>query len=213
MPVNTGPDINTYGIPEVSLSNTFNAWRDISNISAYKLNKLKIYEGLSTASIDTTTTVAGVLQPVLLPTVLSGHTFAGGIAGTTATFSGLLRANSGISCAGGMTVSGDLAVGGGDITTSSTTASLFNTNVTNLSIGGAATGITIGSLSPNSVTTIQSATTYFSGNLVIGGTATSINTNNLFIEDTVITLGVCGGVGVNTETSRDRGVEFYWYES
>jgi hypothetical protein len=213
MPVNTGPDINTYGIPEVSLSNTFNAWRDVSNISAYKLNKLKIYEGLSTASIDSTTTVAGVLTPVLLPTVLSGHTFAGGIAGTTATFSGLLRANSGISCDGGMTVSGDLAVQGGDITTSSTVASLFNTTATNLSIGGAATGITIGSSSANSVTTIQSATTYFSGNLVIGGTATSINTDNLFIEDTVITLGVCGGVGVTTDVSRDRGVEFYWYES
>ena len=86
MAVNTGPDINTYEIPEVLLSNTFNTWKDVTNLSTYKLNKLEIYSGLSSASIDTAVSSAGVLSAALAPTITSGHTFEGGIKGTTAQF-------------------------------------------------------------------------------------------------------------------------------
>jgi hypothetical protein len=49
-----------------------------------------------------------------------------------------------------MTISGDLNVNGGDIVTSSTgTATLFNTNATTLNIGGEATTISIGASSGN----------------------------------------------------------------
>ena len=86
MPVNTGPDINTYAIPEVELSNTFNTWRDISNISSYKLNKLKIYDGLSSGSIDAAVSSAGILSAALNPIITTSHQFSGGISGTTAEF-------------------------------------------------------------------------------------------------------------------------------
>ena len=87
MPVNTGPDSNNYSIPEVVLSNTFNTWKDQSNLSAYKLNKLKVYSGVSSSSVSLTTTAAeGVLTAALLPTVLTGHTFSAGIQGTQAAF-------------------------------------------------------------------------------------------------------------------------------
>ena len=87
MPVNTGPDSNNYSIPEVVLSNTFNTWKDQSNLSAYKLNKLKVYSGISSSSVSLTTTDAeGVLTAALLPTVLTGHTFSAGIQGTQAAF-------------------------------------------------------------------------------------------------------------------------------
>jgi hypothetical protein len=69
----------------------------------------------------------------------------GNITGVGATFSGLIRANAGISAAGGVTLagtlqgttatfSGDIAVNGGNITTTSTTATLFNANATTLDI-------------------------------------------------------------------------------
>ena len=87
MPVNTGPDSNNYSIPEVALNNTFNTWKDQSNLSAYKLNKLKVYSGVSSSSVSLTTTAAeGVLTAALLPTVLTGHTFSAGINGTQAAF-------------------------------------------------------------------------------------------------------------------------------
>lgn len=48
-----------------------------------------------------------------------------------------------------LTMTGDLDVNGGDIDTSSATATIFNSTVTNLSIGSAATGITMGAVTGN----------------------------------------------------------------
>jgi hypothetical protein len=45
-----------------------------------------------------------------------------------------------------LTVSGDLDVNGGDILTTQTTATIFNSTVTNLSIGSAATTLSMGVL-------------------------------------------------------------------
>ena len=40
---NTGPNSNLYQIPNVNLGDNFNFWKDVTNTSSYKLNKLKIY--------------------------------------------------------------------------------------------------------------------------------------------------------------------------
>jgi hypothetical protein len=69
-----------------------------------------------------------------------------------------------ITSTGNFTTSGDLAVNGGDITTTSTgTATVFNTNATTLNIGGAATTISIGA---------SSGTTTVNNNLSVGGVTT-----------------------------------------
>lgn len=88
MAANTGPDVNTYQIPEVALGDTFNTWRDITNTAVYKLNKLKLYEGISTGSISVTTSTGGTLSVALLETVTTGHTFTGAI-----NFGGLVTFN------------------------------------------------------------------------------------------------------------------------
>ena len=123
MPGSTGPDLNTYTIPEVQLGDTFNVWRDASNTAIYKLNKLKIYDAdtsLSAASIGATYTTAGVWTAFVQPTVTSGHTF-----------SNLIRFTSGISASGGFTLGGSAWVVGG--------VSLGG----NLTVGG---GITLNSI-------------------------------------------------------------------
>jgi len=79
MAANTGPDVNTYQIPEVALGDTFNTWRDITNTSVYKLNKLKFYEGISSGSISVTTSTGGTASIALLETISTGHTFSGNI--------------------------------------------------------------------------------------------------------------------------------------
>ena len=89
MAASTGPDVNTYQIPPVALGDTFNTWRDITNTAVYKLNKLKLYEGISTGSISLTTTTGGTLSVALLETVTTGHTFTGNINfGGVVTFNG-----------------------------------------------------------------------------------------------------------------------------
>ncbi|MGH9857854.1 MAG: beta strand repeat-containing protein, partial [Acidobacteriota bacterium] len=58
---------------------------------------------------------------------------------------------------GNINSAGDIAVNGGDLTTTAGTASLFNTNATTLNIGGAATSLTIGA-NNDGATTIKNAT-------------------------------------------------------
>jgi hypothetical protein len=76
-------------------------------------------------------------------------------------------------------VTGDLAVNGGDITTSAAAATLFNTSATSLNMGGSATSITMGDSSASTVT--------IRGGTLVGNTTTQ----NLF--NTVVTTLNLGG--------------------
>ena len=71
-----------------------------------------------------------------------------------------------------ITVSGDAAVNGGDITTTAATATLFDATATTLSVGGAATTLTLGATSGTAL--IRNAITKF-GNTT--ATITTTNTN------------------------------------
>ena len=73
---------------------------------------------------------------------------------------------------GTLTLNNDLAVNGGDITTTQTTASVFNTNATTVDAFGAATNITMGvdgATGAGGTTTIRSATTVVKGDLQVNG--------------------------------------------
>jgi hypothetical protein len=65
-------------------------------------------------------------------------------------------------------VTGDLAVNGGDITTSATTFNLLNVTATTLNFGGAATALTIGATTGTA--TIRNATVAVTNNATVGGT-------------------------------------------
>lgn len=78
-----------------------------------------------------------------------------------------------------LTVAGDVAVNGGDVTTTSTTFNLVNATATTLNVGGAATAITMGDAT--------SATTTVRGGTLVGNLATQ----NLF--NTVATTLNVGG--------------------
>jgi fibronectin-binding autotransporter adhesin len=88
---------------------------------------------------------------------------------------------------GNQTNTGDLAVNGGDITTTSTTASLFNTGATTLNIGGAATTLSLGA---------ATGTTTVNNNLSVAGTATiggATTVNNALTATGNTTLGSTAG--------------------
>lgn len=79
MAANTGPDINTYAIPEVELGDTFNVWKDITNTGVYKLNKMSVYAGVSSSDLAASTDASGNLSYLLAPNIPTGHTFTGNI--------------------------------------------------------------------------------------------------------------------------------------
>jgi len=75
MAASTGPDENTYQIDNVELGDTFNVWRDTTNTQTYKLNKMRIYDGISSDSIDVGISASGVFTADIRTNVNKGITF------------------------------------------------------------------------------------------------------------------------------------------
>lgn len=115
-----------------------------------------------------------------------------------------------------ITLTGDAAVNGGDVTTTAATASLFNANATTLNIGGAATTLSIGAAT--GTTTVNNSLTV-SGDLTVEGTTTTLNTATLEVEDNVVLLnrGVTGSPTLNAGLEIERGtsanVSVLWNET
>lgn len=103
---------------------------------------------------------------------------------------------------GTTTLTNDIAVNGGDVTTTATTATLFNTNATTLNIGGAATTVGIGAGTGNTTVNNNLVVT---GNLDVNGTTTTIDTATLQVEDNNIELNITGGTVNGNDTTADGG--------
>jgi hypothetical protein len=99
---------------------------------------------------------------------------------------GVFAGTSGLTFATGsssLTISGDLAVDGGDITTTANAATIFSTNVSSLSLASVASSISIGGASSSTSFTINLAANRTGNstlNLGTGATSTS-NTKNINI--------------------------------
>ena len=118
MPGSTGPDNNTYTIPEVQLGDTFNFWRDATNTAIYKLNKLKIYDAVGSGSIGVTYNTTGAWNAFLAPTITEGLTFTQTIVFSTGITTAGVYSSRGITAAAGIWTTGGfsadrLYVGGG----------------------------------------------------------------------------------------------------
>lgn len=116
----------------------------------------------------------------------------------------------------GLTLTGDAAVNGGDITTTATTASVFDANATTLNIGGAATTVSLGAATGD--TTVNN-NLIVSGDLTVNGNTTTLNTATLEVEDNVIVLnrGVTGtpalDAGIMIERGTSADVQILWNET
>ena len=118
-----------------------------------------------------------------------------------------------IGLTGAVTASGDVAVNGGDITTTASTLNIGNTTPTTIGLGGAATTVSIGAATGTA--TIRNATTNFDGDVTIDGgdissTVASMNvfngtatTVNAFGAATAVTIGA----GTGTATIRNATVD------
>lgn len=115
-----------------------------------------------------------------------------------------------------MTLTGDIAVNGGDITTTATTASIFNTNATTVNFAGEATTLNIGG---SSGTTTVGNSLVVTGDLTVNGTTTTLNTSELAVEDNTIVLNsnVTGSpvanAGIEVERGTEDNVSIIWNES
>jgi len=125
-----------------------------------------------------------------------------------------------VNSAGDGTLVGDLAVNGGDVTTTQTTFNLLNTTVTTGNLFGAGTSISIGAAT--GTTTINNANTVVTGDLAVNGgdvtttqttfnlLNTTVTTGNLFGAGTSISIGAATGTttinNANTVVTGDLAV-------
>lgn len=115
-------------------------------------------------SIDNTSTSAGNLYFVGIETSSSTSAAIIFTAGANAPFVNASNGN--------LSIFGDLSLAGGDLTTASSTASIFNTNATTLNIGGAATNLSLGSSS--GTVTINNTTVNLNATSIQNNSATNI---------------------------------------
>ena len=116
----------------------------------------------------------------------------------------------------GLTLTGDIAVNGGDLTTTEATVNVFNTNATSVNLGGAATNVSIGSAT--GTTTVNNSLTV-TGDLIVNGNTTTLNTTDLAVEDNTIILNsnVTGSpvanAGIEVERGTENNVSILWNET
>ena len=152
--------------------------RNILNIMSYDTSSIMFISGSDGYVLLGKNTTDGInrLQ-------VAGNVSASAYTGSSAIITNLIATNitsSNISASGFISGSdgifaGDVAVNGGDITTTFTSASVFNTNATSVSIGGGATGqVLLG----NSAGTVKSAGDFIAGTNIIkdgsGGVAVTV---------------------------------------
>ena len=115
----------------------------------------------------------------------------------------------------GLTLTGDAAVNGGDITTSATTFNLVNSNATTVNFAGAATTLNIGNASG---TATIAGNAIVQGDFTVNGTTTYLNVQDLFVEDKFIVLAsgsaTAGDGGIIIDRGSDAaGNIAYGYDS
>jgi hypothetical protein len=139
---------------------------------------------LNTAS---TTFTSGVVAALPAGTVSGSSLTTGGQGSVTLTTNGVAQnVDLGLETGDspqfvGLTLTGDIAVNGGDITTSVATFNVATTNATTINVG--TTGATAVNIGNGSSTTTVNNKLVVSGDLVVNGISTVLDTTTLTIED------------------------------
>jgi len=165
----SGLNVGLYADASGSALNNYALYMNTGDIFSGAAQTWLLKDNVSSALSLDATGKTGILK-VITTDGAEGVTMSGtlGVTGV-ATLSSNASVGGTLQVTGNQTNTGDLAVNGGDITTTSTTATLFNTNATTLNIGGGATTMNIGATSSGSAINVGKDL-YVAGNLYVTGT-------------------------------------------
>ena len=145
--------------------------------------------------ITTTQTTANIVNATATTVNLGGAATTvsiGANSGTTTINNSLV--------ADDLTIAGDLAVNGGDITTTQTTGNLFNATATTVNIGGAGTAVAIGA---------ATGTTTIGNDLAINGTSLTLDANNAGAGADLSIIANRGSSGTDATLTWNEGTGFW----
>ena len=182
-------DGNLVGGGSISGTNIVGTSLSISGISTFSGGPVFIGAAASTGTVGQVLQVAGINSSV----------YIGGNLGV-----GVTNPTSKLSVDGGIDVTGDLNVDGGDVTSNTASLNLFNANVTNANVLGAGTNIVIGATS--GITTIRNATVDLDGDLNVDGGDVTSNTAALNLFNTNVTNANVLGAGTNIVIGATSGI-------
>ena len=194
--VDDGVVTYTVSLPDVGTAGTFGSSTEVPVVTVDTKGRVT---GVTTETISTEVSVAGDTGAEDVSLLTDTLSFVSGanagisvdvnrdgtnVSATVALDQDL--STSGSPTFNGLTLTGDVAVNGGDITTTQTTATVFNNTVTNLSIGNDATTVSLGG---STGTTTINNDAVVAGNLTVQGTLTSLETVNLQTDDPLVKFG------------------------
>jgi hypothetical protein len=107
-----------------------------------------------------------------------------------------------------LTIAGDLAVNGGDITTSTSTFNIANSTATTVNIGGGASSVSIGAAGSSTTFAgnITGSNLYLSGDIaVVGGDITSTATTFNLVNASSTTVNLAGGASTALNIGNTAG--------
>jgi len=193
----TGTTATFSGLVSASAGLTASAIQDAGTLTVVGVTTLAgltgttaTFSGLVSASAGLTASAiqdAGTLTAVGNSTL--SNVFATNITASNISASGFISGSNGI-------FAGDVAVNGGDITTTSATATLFNTNATTVTIGGAATQVLLG----NSGGSVKSV-----GDLIVGTNSIKDGTGGLAITTGASLTTIAGDLRVDGQDIQANG--------
>jgi hypothetical protein len=191
-------DVNSNIIPNTDdtydFGNSTQRWRNASFSGIVTTTSIDATTGSFTNLIGTLTgTISTATRATLVDTTTAptGTFYPGLFVSNTGTASTAVYVDAGISYVSNtdtLTLTGDIAVNGGDVTTTLETATVFNTNATTVNAFGAATALVIGDAT--GITTVRNKLTV-GGNLEVDGNniqASDGNTNITLTSNTLTTF-------------------------
>jgi len=128
----------------------------------------------------------------------------------TSTFTGSIQTDGGIGVVsdifvgGNATIVGDIAVNGGDLTTTQTTFNLVNTTATTLNIGGAATAVNIGA---------STGSTIINADLNVNGTTLTLDANNAGAGNDISIVANRGSSGTDASLTWTESSDFWVFSN
>jgi hypothetical protein len=165
----SGLNVGLYSDASGSAINNYALYMNTGDIFSGAAQTWLLKDNVSSALSLDATGKTGILK-LITTDGAEGVTMSGtlGVTGV-ATLSSNASVGGTLQVTGNQTNTGDLAVNGGDITTTSTTATVFNTNATTVNAFGAATTLNIGASSSGSAINVGKDL-YVAGNLYVTGT-------------------------------------------